>query len=41
MRGDFEILENSQPKIIYLKPEDNTECLSKLINKIEYIKNNI
>ena len=28
MSGDFETLEINQPKITYLKPEDNTEgCL--------------
>ena len=41
MSGDFETLENNQPKITYLKPEDNTEWLEKLINKIEDMKNNI
>ena len=28
MSGDFEILEINQPKIKYLKPEDNTEWLT-------------
>ena len=40
MSGDFETLEINQPKITYLKPEDNTEWLDKLIN-IEEIKNKI
>jgi len=35
MSGDFETLEINQPKIKYLKPEDNTEWLDKLINNIE------
>ena len=39
MSGDFETLEINQPKITYLKPEDNTQCLDELINKIEDIKN--
>ena len=41
MSGDFETLEINQPKIKYLKPEDNTEWLDKLINKIEDMKNKI
>ena len=41
MSGDFETLEINQPKIKYLKPEDNTEWLDKLINNIEEMKNNI
>ena len=41
MSGDFETLEINQPKIKYLKPEDNTECLDKLINHIEDIVNKI
>ena len=41
MSGDFETLEINQPKITYLKPEDNTEWLDKLINKIEDMKNKI
>ena len=41
MSGDFETLEINQPKIKYLKPEDNTEWLDKLINNIEYLKNKI
>ena len=32
MSGDFETLEINQPKITYLKPEENTEWLDKLIN---------
>ena len=35
MSGDFETLEINQPKITYLKPEDNTESLDELINHIE------
>ena len=38
MSGDFETLEINQPKIKYLKPEDNTEWLDKLINNIEEMK---
>ena len=34
MSGDFETLEINQPKIKYLKPEDNTKWLDKLINNI-------
>ena len=30
MSGDFETLEINQPKITYLKLEDNTEWLDKL-----------
>ena len=41
MSGDFETLEINQPKIRYLKPEDNTEWLDKLINNIEEMKNKI
>jgi len=41
MSGDFETLEINQPKIKYLKPEDNTEWLDELINQIESMKNNI
>ena len=41
MSGDFEPLEINQPKIKYLKPEDNTEWLDKLINNIEEMKNKI
>ena len=35
MSGDFETLEINQPKIKYLKPEENTGQLDKLINNIE------
>ena len=35
MSGDFETLEINQPKIKYLKPEENSEWLDKLINNIE------
>ena len=41
MSGDFETLEINQPKIKYLKPEDNTVCLDKLINNIEDMKKKI
>ena len=41
MSGDFETLETNQPKITYLKPEDNAEWLDKLINNIEEMKNKI
>ena len=41
MSGDFETLEINQPKITYLKPEDNKEWLDKLINNIEDMKNKI
>ena len=41
MSGDFETLEIKQPKIKYLKPEDNTEWLNSLINNIEDMKNKI
>ena len=41
MSGDFETLEVNQPKITYLKPENNTEWLDKLINNIEDMKNKI
>ncbi len=41
MSGDFETLEINQPKIKYLKPEDDTEWLDKLIDNIEEIKNMI
>ena len=41
MIEDFETLEINQPKIKYLKPEDNTEWLEKLINNIEDMKNEI
>ena len=41
MSGDFETLEINQPKITYLKPEDNTELVVKLINIIDDMKNKI
>ena len=41
MSGDFETLEINQPKITYLKQDDNTEWLDKLINNIEDMKNKI
>ena len=41
MSGDFETLEINQPKITYLKPEDNTESFDKLISNIEDMKNKI
>ena len=41
MSGDFETLEINQPKITYLKQEDNTEWLDELTNNIAEIKNKI
>ena len=41
MSGDFETLEINQPKIKYLKPENNTEWLDKLMNNIEDMKKKI
>ena len=41
MSGDFETLEINQPKITYLKPEENTGWLDKLIKNIEDMKNKI
>ena len=41
MSGDFETLEINQPKITYLKSDDNTEWFDKLILRIEEMKNNI
>ena len=38
MSGDFETLEINQPKIKYLKPEENTGWLDKLIKNIEDMK---
>ena len=35
MSEDFETLEINQPKIKYLKPEENTGLLDKLIYNIE------
>ena len=41
MSGDFETLEINQPKIKYLKPEENTEWLDNLIKNIEDMKNKL
>ena len=41
MSGDLATLEINQPKITYLKPEDNTDWLEKLINNIVDMKNKI
>ena len=41
MSGDFETLEINQPKIKYLKPEENTGWLDKLIKNIEDMKNKL
>ena len=41
MSGDFETLEINQPKITYLKPEESTGWLDKLIKNIEDMKNKI
>ncbi len=41
MSGDFETLEINQPKITYLKPEENKGWLDKLIKNIEDMKNKI
>ena len=41
MSGDFETLEINQPIITYLKPEENTGWLDKLIKNIEDMKNKI
>jgi len=41
MSGDFETLENIQPKIKYLKQEENTGWLDKLIKNIEDKKNKL
>ena len=43
MSGDYETLEINQPKISYIQkiPENNTEWLDQLINKIEDMKNKI
>ena len=41
MSGDFETLEINQPKITYLKPEENTDWLDKLSKIIEEMKNKI
>ena len=41
MNGDFETLETNQPKIKYLKPEENTGWLDKLNKNIQDMKNKI
>ena len=41
MSGDFETLEINQPKITYLKPEENTGWLDKLIKNIGDMKKKI
>ena len=41
MSGDFETLEFNQPKITYLKQDDNTEWIEKLIKNIEDMKNKL
>ena len=43
MSGDYETLEINQPKISYFQkiPENNTEWLDELINKIKNMKNKI
>ena len=41
MSGDFETLEINQPKIKYLKSEESTKWLDKLINNIEDMKKQI
>ena len=41
MSGDFETLEINQPKIKYLKPEENTGWLDKLMKNIEDMKNKL
>ena len=41
MSGDFETLEINQPKIKYLKPEEKTRWLDKLIENIENMKNKL
>ena len=41
MSGDFETLEINQPKITYLKSEENTGWITKLIKNIENMKNKI
>ena len=41
MSGDFETLEINQPKIKYLKPEENTEWLDKSIKNIEDMINKL
>ncbi len=41
MSGDFETLEINQPKIKYLKSEENTAGSYKLIKNIEDMKNKL
>ena len=41
MSGDFETLEINQPKITYLKQDENTEWIEKLIKNIEDMKNKL
>ena len=41
MSGDFETLEINQPKIKYLKPEEKTRWLDKLIKNIDDMKNKL
>ena len=41
MSGDFKTLEINQPKIKYLKLENNKKLLDKLINNIEEMKKKI
>ena len=41
MSGDFETLEINQSKITFLKPEENTGWLDKLIKNIEDMKNKL
>ena len=41
MSGDFETLEINQPKIKYLKIEENKGWFNKLIKNIEDMKNNL
>ena len=41
MSGDFETLEINQPKITYLKQEENTGWLDKLIKNLEDMKNKL
>ena len=41
MSGDFETLEINQPKIKYLKPEENTGWLHELFKNVEDMKNKL
>ena len=41
MSEDYETLEINQPKNIYLKLENNTETVNKLINEIDEMKKNL